>query len=401
MTDVNDLIHKMFGNGDWTRDPAWLRVAHRSSAEALTRVNIDEATKQLARLFPPEVCRELMTTENGRRHIGGLFLNGWSVIEQGTNLLLGADLAVCDGWDNHPGLVADLRNLATFDDARLEIAIWAAESRAGLTVVRNVPPRRDMKSADFTIIERGVVIALEAKHLEPSRLKANLHSISEAIRGSRDREAGALRVLGQSLPNHKLRVQLSEELVHQAARTTCESFGLHVEEVANTFRRWYEERRGRLLGADEMLPSVAHVRVEPTDDDRNLWHFEMDPSEEDLARAIVRALAKAGDAPAQLRQHPLASLRLVCLWIRGRRLDAASWAQAMHAQILAAPEKNQWTRGLDCIVVLASRAYEEPPVQVAAIAMPSAPASIGEMTWLRALRDLRLTTPSPYRVLRP
>ena len=125
---------------DWTMDPWFIRpdVAFEDEWEALglSRQKRLLAVEGLARVFPPEACREIRDDQpRGLGRIISLF-DGirWPGHVYGL-LELGINATVAKPWTD-PTLLSRLRNRALHDGAAFEVRVQAALSRAGFGVQR-------------------------------------------------------------------------------------------------------------------------------------------------------------------------------------------------------------------------------------------------------------------------
>src|SRR5262249_17520969 len=145
-----------FRDFDWPRHGAAWRG--RESPAHQMGIDLAAAQSELERLYPPDVCRQLVTTEH--RHLfNDLFLPPGAWLRRVERLLrLGADLATIPGWHTHPQLVARLRHLGLFAAARLEVGIWAGLNRVHARA-QYLPATGAGKSGDFLLEEDAIRVA--------------------------------------------------------------------------------------------------------------------------------------------------------------------------------------------------------------------------------------------------
>jgi hypothetical protein len=160
---------------DWSRNPLW------SSADSPVHRfvgDVPRALGELKRLYPPDVCRE-MVRRGQQRLIVPLFLQNWLLSGISGLVQLGHDLADCPGWIETP-LRAELRNHAGYGGARFEVALWASLTREGIMATRE-PGSAGQPKADFLFTVGGKTVALEAKALGRATYDTKADEVTTAV----------------------------------------------------------------------------------------------------------------------------------------------------------------------------------------------------------------------------
>lgn len=159
---------KGFGDGDWARNPWFLRPEFDEEFSRLgwgpsARV---QAKKGLDELFPPEVCRDLDAP-----WLGGLVLPLFEEYRRFPHsivplLAVGRDAYEVEAWKAND-LLGKLRQRDSFDAAAFELRAWANLKRHGYTFDK-VPETPRAKTPDFRLRLRGEWYALDCKALDAS-----------------------------------------------------------------------------------------------------------------------------------------------------------------------------------------------------------------------------------------
>jgi hypothetical protein len=123
----------------------------------------ERAARALARVYPPEVCRELLL----KRWYGWIvypLFQGHLPLDVVPRLQLGLDLDTVQPWDDTE-LLNRLRNREHYNGAAFELSVWANLIRAGYQVQRT-PQGPKRKLPDFAVIFDHRRYVLELKDLE-------------------------------------------------------------------------------------------------------------------------------------------------------------------------------------------------------------------------------------------
>ena len=300
---VEEEIAELYRNRDWASSPKWL--APDSPARKLG-IDLERATRELERLYPADVCRDLLKTEDGRRLLGPLFVQGyWPGVPE--SLLLGHDLAEIGQWQVHSNLVGNLRRLPSFYHTRFEVGLWAGLRRKGLDVEYEPRAGTGEKTADFLVRENGLRLALEAKTLDASRLTQASRAVQDAVRYDDSGEhvhglhfvytprSGLLENLAQLAP-----VALNREAA--AIRTATDDW------YANMSRKFAPGDRAEIEGLGEIL-------VKKGDEPRGLQYTFDDTEGRGLDYEVDRALRLARKAEEQASADDSVDCRSAIVWI--------------------------------------------------------------------------------------
>lgn len=174
--DVPQDVLDCFGDFKW-----WERADAFSHPQAAAFVlNLPGALSALRSLYDAKTCATLAGSGQGRMVFGLFQGHGWmdSVDEV---LQLGADLALCAGWETSPRLVAALRSADSFDGARFEVGLWAGFVRRGLLPEVERAARVSDPRPDFVVEAEGIRVALELKTLSDPAFVSNVAAIEDAL----------------------------------------------------------------------------------------------------------------------------------------------------------------------------------------------------------------------------
>lgn len=135
MGHIESVDAEFRSTGCWY-PPAWWQKRDPTASWAPRGVEVDAATAELARLYPPDVVRDLISRQEGLAFVCCLSPASAGIYSPHMRSLirLGDDLARCDGWTDSQQLKKQLQNPATWGDARVEVGVWANLARAGLQV---------------------------------------------------------------------------------------------------------------------------------------------------------------------------------------------------------------------------------------------------------------------------
>ncbi|MDC0710795.1 hypothetical protein POL68_20130 [Stigmatella sp. ncwal1] len=160
-----EQVKTKFNNGDWTHDPWFLAPQHETLFERanLPRSKILSAVDGLARVYPPEVCRELLVAPHHAWLIHILFQ---PCILAGIvpRLRLGHDVATL-GRSVDDGTLKRLHNRSHYDAVAFELAVWANLKR-NLYVLEREPRGPGKSNPDFALCFDHRRYILELKDLD-------------------------------------------------------------------------------------------------------------------------------------------------------------------------------------------------------------------------------------------
>ncbi|WP_140855649.1 hypothetical protein [Myxococcus xanthus] len=172
-----ERIDTEFRKGDWASSP-WFVHEHD---EQLMRAGFarhlrEQAARALVRVYPPEVCRELLL----KRWYGWIvypLFQGHLPFSVVPRLRLGLDLDTVQPWRDAE-LLRRLRNRETYNAAAFEVSVWANLLRGGCEVHR-APPGQRKKVADFAVVFDRRRYVIELKDLEHSDLDVLAGEVQE------------------------------------------------------------------------------------------------------------------------------------------------------------------------------------------------------------------------------
>jgi hypothetical protein len=364
-------VDELMGDGDWTRNPGWPRIAELGRQLG---VDPDCAREELACLFPPDVC-----LGRARPLSALLFLPGVMI---GTHelMLLGHDLSACRGWSSAPNLVAGLRNPDDHANFRFEVGVWAALARHGCDPKYEVRSIGSGKAAEFLFSEDRVRVSLEAKTLPPSRVETN----RSIVRSILDDVVETLDVWSVSL-----RFDVDEALVRRCRDTVESAFEDAIEPARTAAMAWAESTRGSLRPGQRQVPGIGGVVVEPYEAGNVTWSAPA-LDDDDYRREFIRALRLVREGSSQVAAHRDADVRVVAVNTSKWRAPVALAHEHLQELIGSARDRSAY-EALDAIVLInAHRFRDEAPVDVFVLLFPWARRGLARMPWLRALGNVRV-----------
>ncbi len=337
-------ILSYFGDFDWPRRQNAFSNPQFSSLVP----SLQSAILQLERLYPPEVCEEIVS--NGAGSLVLALFAGPSILPTSEELLLlGADLAMYEGWQLRPKLLGQLCSLDGWSGARFEIGVHAGLVRAGLNPAIEPQRNKSNKAPDFVVSINGLSVAIELKTLRAPQIQENLRSLRTELANA----------LGRLPRDWCGRITLS---LHEC---TIAALNMQPPRFARSIIPTF---RTRLLAASDELATECHVTLE------DIGHFDLqrdstehdcsmrisytiEPDMTDREHLLRRAIRCAKEAAAQLGTVP-ADLRLAVLWTGRSSLPAGQTAMELEARI--GTEEEHWTGvSLDWIVLFNAHAYGE------------------------------------------
>ena len=348
-------------------------------------VDVAASVEQLTLLYPPKVCRELAEGEHGSV-ILGLFLGaGWNdhVAEL---LLLGHDLARCEGWLEHTELVAQLRQRDKRVAARFEIGIWAGLRREGCLVEHEPRTSSGNKVADFLVDHDGLRIAIEAKSIGDSDRERNAQWLERAV--------------GDGTPfwrqrGHRVVLTLSPELLEDIDALGADQFFERYYSqiragVANLYTRVGDTWEFGDSNEVELLGKITFAPLPRRSPESLAWMLAdlvqlRDPP---YNNTVLRALRRIRRSAAKQLQALDADIRVAVAWV-GRTSAPVEHAADWLGPLVAKASESY--RSLDHIVLVNCHRLSRPgwKTEIAAAALPWASKALPSKC-LAGLRNWRL-----------
>lgn len=314
------------------------------------------------------------------------FGGGWtdSVAEV---LLLGHDLALCDGWHEEPELVAQLRQRNKWGAARFEIGIWAGLRREGCQVTHEPREKAGGKIADFLVEDGGHRIAIEAKSIGSSDYERNCDCIESAVADGTPiwKERG-----------HRVVLTLGEGLLRDTADLSFDDFDARYYcALRNNLRRLYEVLDGTWSFGEvhdvELLGKITFAPLPPRSPESLSWMLDdftqLRKTSDDYT--VQRALRRIRKSAAGQLASVDADLHVAVARV-GRTTAPIEIATDWLGPIIKkAPEKY---RSLDYIVLLDSHGRQATgwKTEAATYPLPWARMQVAGMNWPKGLTNWRL-----------
>lgn len=287
-----------FSDPDWrSKTPRWL--GPDSPAKSL-HIDLQRATNALEKLYPLELCRRWIASQDKYRGELSLTLGLYEpglCFDLYRLLRLGDDLSECVGWDRSRELKQRLRSPREHWQARFEVGLWAGMTRAGVEV-RQVP-RREGSTTDFLIQEDGLTVALEAKVLGSSDFDRNYRALWDALHYEDL----------TSTPPHTFVFKPSPNLL-SLMNSKPESFAENIcSKIRDSIALWYRSNP-IVPGAHGQVLSFGEFTLGPAEPGR--WGFDPGLKSHGPRDATRRVLPHARKARKQTAAHK-ADIRAVAV----------------------------------------------------------------------------------------
>jgi hypothetical protein len=232
-------------DGDWMEDP-WFT---REEFGLLREAGFDQARRRelvpvLARLYPPDVCREVR--EDIRAGFGGVIALFYASVPHLVPLLeVARDLAVVDSWDDGH-LIKRLRRRREFANAAFELRVLA-NLRRGAYLARRVPENPVGRSPDLTVRIGSAEYEVEVKSLDAAALDRFADRVADGIFSAQ-----------LHLPGMEVELLSSNEF-EEAVLDAPDAELPSIDAVVSAYTAAVE--RARLAGVPGEFPAVPYGRV--------------------------------------------------------------------------------------------------------------------------------------------